>query len=95
MIYLFIFNKVPGADTAAIAAISTAALTNGGRLCGRALSSATGKLTNAASIVTGTVCGKSAMYGSSNSVFQGVINCFIGNDGRMKGLVFWIMTFSD
>ena len=95
MIYLFIFNKVPGADTATIAAISTAALTNGGRLCGRALSSATGKLTNAASIVTGTVCGKSAMYGSSNPVFQGVINCFIGNDGRMKGLVFWIMTFSD
>ena len=69
MIDLFIFNKVPGADTAAIAAISTAALTNGGRLCGRALSSATGKLTNAASIVTGTVCGKSAMYGSSNPVF--------------------------
>ena len=68
MIYLFIFNKVPGADTAAIAAISTAALTNGGRLCGRALSSATGKLTNAASIVTGTVCGKSAMYSSSNPV---------------------------
>merc|ERR1739844_260202 len=61
--------EVPGADTAVIAAISTAALTNGGRLCGRALSSATGKLTNAASIVTGTVCGKSAMYGSSNHVF--------------------------
>ena len=73
MIYLFIFNKVPGADTAAIAAISTAALTNGGRLCGRALSSATGKLTNAASIVTGTVCGKSTMCGNSNPVFQGVI----------------------
>merc|ERR1739847_156883 len=50
--------EVPGADTATIAAISTAALTNGGRLCGRALSSATGKLTNAASIVTGTVCAR-------------------------------------
>merc|ERR1711997_332402 len=50
--------EVPGADTAVIAAISTAALTNGGRLCGRALSSATGKLTNAASIVTGTVCAR-------------------------------------
>ena len=70
MIYLFIFNKVPGADTAAIAAISAAALTNGGRLCGRALSSAGNSLTDAASIVTGTVCGKSAMYyGSSNPVF--------------------------
>ena len=69
IIYLFIFNKVPGADTATIAAKAAAALTNGGRLCGRALSSATGKLTNAASIVTGTVCGKSAMYGSSNPVF--------------------------
>ena len=69
MIYLFIFNKVPGADTATIAAISTAALTNGGRLCGRALSSASGSLTNGASIVTGTVCGKSALYGSSNPVF--------------------------
>ena len=58
----FIFIKVPGADTATIAAISTAALTNGGRLCGRALASATGLLTNAASIAVGTVCGKSAMY---------------------------------
>ena len=70
MINFSIFNKVPGADTAAIAAISVAALTNGGRLCGRALSSAGNSLTNAASIVTGTVCGKSAMYyGSSNPVF--------------------------
>ena len=58
MINLSIFNKVPGADTAAIAAISAAALTNGGRLCGRALSSAGNSLTNGASIVTGTVCGK-------------------------------------
>merc|ERR1711997_29748 len=40
--------EVPGADTAAIAAISAAALTNGGRLCGRALSSASGSLTNGA-----------------------------------------------
>ena len=69
VIYLFIFIKVPGADTAAIAAISAAALTNGGRLCGRALSSAGNSLTNAASIVTGTVCGKSTMYGSSNPLF--------------------------
>merc|ERR1712203_1196367 len=50
--------EVPGADTATIAAISAAALTNGGRLCGRALSSATGKLTNAASIAVGTVCAR-------------------------------------
>ena len=64
VIYLFIFIKVPGADTAAIAAISAAALTNGGRLCGRALSSAGNSLTNAASIVTGTVCGKSTMHGT-------------------------------
>ena len=55
------FIKVPGADTAAIAAIAAAALTNGGRLCGRALSSASGSLTNGASIVTGTVCGKFAI----------------------------------
>merc|ERR1739844_709608 len=50
--------EVPGADTAVIAAISAAALTNGGRLCGRAFSSAGGSLTNAASIVTGTVCAR-------------------------------------
>merc|ERR1711971_1458676 len=37
--------EIPGADTAAIAAISTAALTNGGRVCGRALSSVTDLLT--------------------------------------------------
>ena len=65
-IYVFISNKIPGADTAAIAAISTAALTNGGRVCGRALSSVTDLLTTT---TAGTVCGKSAMYGSSNPAF--------------------------
>ena len=66
----FILIKVPGAETAAIAAISVAAITNGGRLCGRALASATGLLTNAAATAVGTVCGKFAMYyGSSNPVF--------------------------
>merc|ERR1711997_888228 len=47
--------EVPGADTATIAAISTAALTNGGRLCGRALSSVTDLLTTT---TAGTVCGR-------------------------------------
>ena len=61
VIYLFILIKVPGAETAAIAAISVAALTNGGRLCGRALASATGLLTNAAATAVGTVCGKFAI----------------------------------
>ena len=65
----FCLYQVPGADTAAIAAISAAALTNGGRLCGRAFSSVGASTTNLASIVTGTVCGKSAMYGCSNPVF--------------------------
>merc|ERR1711894_779513 len=50
--------EVPGAETAAIAAISTAALTNGGRLCGRALASATGLLTKAAATAVGTVCAR-------------------------------------
>ena len=50
--------QIPGADTAAIAAISAAALTNGGRVCGRALSSVTDLLTTT---TAGTVCGKSAM----------------------------------
>jgi len=47
--------EIPGADTAAIAAISAAALTNGGRVCGRALSSVTDLLT---STTAGTVCGR-------------------------------------
>ena len=67
--YVSISNKVPGADTAAYSATARASRTNGGRLCGRALSSASGSLTNGASIVTGTVCGKSALHGSSNLVF--------------------------
>ena len=50
--YLF---QIPGAETATIAAISIAAETNGGRLCGRVLASATGKTTATAA---GTVCGK-------------------------------------
>ena len=58
--YLFIYlYKVPGADTAAIAAISAAALTNGGRLCGRSFSSADG--TTTAIATTGTVCGTMKM----------------------------------
>merc|ERR1711971_481848 len=47
--------EIPGADTAAIAAISTAALTNGCRVCGRALSSVTDLLTTT---TAGTVCGR-------------------------------------
>ena len=62
----FFYIKVPGADTAAIAAISVAALTNGGRLCGRAFSSVTALLTTT---TAGTVCGKSVMCGSSNPMF--------------------------
>jgi len=48
--------EVPGADTATIAAIAAAALTNGGRLCGRSLSSAAG--TTVAIATTGTVCAR-------------------------------------
>merc|ERR1712127_21171 len=48
--------EVPGADTAAIAAISTAALTNGGRLCGRSFSSADGTTTAIATMAT--VCAR-------------------------------------
>ena len=55
IVYLF---QIPGADTAAIAAIAIADQTNGGRLCGRALASTDSAVTDAASIVVGTVCGK-------------------------------------
>merc|ERR1719362_541661 len=48
--------ELPGADTATIAAIAAAALTNGGRLCGRSLSSAAG--TTVAIATTGTVCAR-------------------------------------
>ena len=54
-IYLF---QIPGAETATIAANSIAATTNGGRLCGRVLASATAKASNAGSTIAGTVCGK-------------------------------------
>jgi len=47
--------EIPGAETATIAAISIAAETNGGRLCGRVLASATGKTTATAA---GTVCAR-------------------------------------
>ena len=59
VIFFKLFIKVPGADTAAIAAIAAAALTNGGRLCGRSLSSAAG--TTVAIATTGTVCGTMKM----------------------------------
>merc|ERR1712238_390054 len=51
--------EVPGADTAAIAAISAAALTNGGRLCGRVLASASAVESDDTGIATvGTVCAR-------------------------------------
>ena len=46
--------QIPGADTATIAAIAIADQTNGGRICGRVLSSAKSTLTTG----TMTVCGK-------------------------------------
>merc|ERR1711971_184198 len=50
--------EIPGADTAAIAAISVPDQTNGGRLCGRVLASTTGSDSADASIVAGTVCAR-------------------------------------
>ena len=58
MIYNTYLFQIPGADTAAIAAISVPDQTNGGRLCGRVLASATGITSAGASIAAGTVCGK-------------------------------------
>ena len=49
--YLF---QIPGAETATIAANSIAAVTNGGRVCGRILNSASAIV----STTGGTVCGK-------------------------------------
>ena len=50
--------QIPGADTAAIAAISAAALTNGGRVCGRVLASVTAAESDDTIAGVGTVCGK-------------------------------------
>jgi hypothetical protein len=50
--------EVPGADTAAIAAISTAALTNGGRVCGRVLASITAAESDDTIAGVGTVCAR-------------------------------------
>ena len=53
--YLF---QIPGADTAAIAAIAIADQTNGGRLCGRVLASTGLQESDDTTAGTGTVCGK-------------------------------------
>ena len=52
--------QIPGAETATISAISggVALATNGARLCGRVLNSAT----SVATTIGGTVCGKSKLY---------------------------------
>merc|ERR1739844_802892 len=49
---------IPGADTAAIAAISAAALTNGGRICGRVLASITAAESDDTIAGVGTVCAR-------------------------------------
>merc|ERR1711935_241475 len=50
--------EVPGADTAAIAAISAAALTNGGHICGRVLASITAAESDDTIAGVGTVCAR-------------------------------------
>merc|ERR1711971_439701 len=50
--------EIPGADTAAIAAISAAALTNGGRVCGRVLASITAAESDDVIAGVGTVCAR-------------------------------------
>jgi len=50
--------EIPGADTAAIAAISAAALTNGGRVCGRVLASITAAESDDTIAGVGTVCAR-------------------------------------
>merc|ERR1711971_664968 len=50
--------EIPGADTAAIAAISAAALTNGGRVCGRVLASVTVAESDDTIAGVGTVCAR-------------------------------------
>merc|ERR1712008_542232 len=49
--------EIPGVDTAAIAAIAVAAVTNGGRVCGRTLASTAGVLLTA-TVITNTVCAR-------------------------------------
>merc|ERR1711997_1040231 len=93
--------EVPGADTAAIAAISTAALTNGGRLCGRALSSATGSLTNGASIVTGTVCARHLPFrvgvdfdnGERDSIVTADMTTVTEQNGSPGGIIGFKLTY--
>ena len=58
MIYNTYLFQIPGADTAAIAAINAAAVTNGGRICGRVLASITEAESDDTIAGVGTVCGK-------------------------------------
>merc|ERR1739838_741834 len=93
--------EVPGADTAAIAAISTAALTNGGRLCGRALSSAGNSLTNAAAIVTGTVCARHLPFrvgvdfdnGERDSIVTADMTTLTEQNGSPGGIIGFKLTY--
>merc|ERR1711997_394516 len=93
--------EVPGADTAVIAAISAAALTNGGRLCGRALSSASGSLTNGASIVTGTVCARYLPFrvgvdldnGERDSIVTADMTTVTEQNGSPGGIIGFKLTY--
>merc|ERR1719491_2758191 len=93
--------EIPGADTAAIAAISAAALTNGGRLCGRALSSATGLLTNAASIAVGTVCARHLPFrvgvdfdnGERDSIVTADMTTVTEQNGSPGGIIGFKLTY--
>merc|ERR1712172_442341 len=90
-----------GVSIGGIAAISTAALTNGGRLCGRALSSAGNSLTNAAAIVTGTVCARHLPFrvgvdfdnGERDSIVTADMTTLLEQNGSPGGIIGFKLTY--
>merc|ERR1712087_96924 len=93
--------EIPGADTAAIAAIAVADQTNGGRICGRVLASITAAESNDVIAGVGTVCARHLPFrvgvdfdnNERASIVTAVMTTLLEQQGSPGGIVGFKLTY--
>jgi len=93
--------EIPGAETAAIAAIAVPDQTDGGRLCGRVLAPTTGQISSAASILAGTVCARHLPFrvgvdfdnNENDSIVTASMTTLLEQQGSPGGIIGFKLTY--
>merc|ERR1711997_1083946 len=93
--------EIPGADTAAIAAIAVADQTNGGRICGRVLASITAAESNDVIAGVGTVCARHLLFrvgvdfdnNERASIVTAVMTTLLEQQGSPGGIIGFKLTY--